>query len=100
MEIRQRDGTLKKVELKINSKKARTPEQEVIDAFREKINAQRVGTKYKPMSYMAVRSYFPKGISVEDMWWFYGRCKEYEDRGIGQFSRAFFGVLKIKDAKA
>jgi len=59
-----------------------------IDKFRKRINQDRVGTKYKPLPFMAVSRKLA-GTKTEDMYWLYQECKRADN-----FSKVFFGKLK------
>ena len=74
--------------------KAKTLEGELIEEFRTLINAERVGTKWKPLSYMAVRSKLAAiANDAHELQRFMSECKDYQKRN-GSFSKRFFGGLK------
>jgi len=60
-----------------------------IRMFMEKINAGRVGTKYKPLSFVGVQQKL-KHLSDFDVKWFYYECEKAKCG----FSKCFFGALK------
>lgn len=62
---------------------------DLIGRFHTKLNAERVGTKYKPLSvkFVAVKL---GHLSVSDLYFFYKKCSE------GEFGKIFFGALKNK----
>lgn len=76
--------------LKTVSKGPRTFREDLIEQYREKINGCRVGTTYKPMSYVAVMSKV-KHLSDFDLGWFFRECSKADN-----FSKCFFGRLKLK----
>ena len=72
----------------ITIKGPRNPREELIDKFRQRINAERVGTKYKPLSYVAVLQKV-RHISDEGLYHFYKDC----ERG-KSFGSTFFYKLR------
>ena len=67
----------------------RCERQELVGWFTDKINKDREGTKYKPLTcrFVAVKL---GHLSVGDMRDFYKQCSK------GEFSKIFFGALKVK----
>ena len=69
---------------------ARCERQELIGQFTSKINAEREGTKYKPVSakFIAAKLGHLKTSEIRD---FYKVCGSR-----GEFGKVFFGALKVK----
>lgn len=75
-------------------KKHKDPNGEIIDEFKTIINSERVGTKWKPLSYMAVRKKLEAiAKDTHELQRFLSECKDYQKRN-GSFSKRFFGSLK------
>ena len=66
--------------------------QLLIKDFLDKINAERKGTKYKPLSARAVAIKLSH-LSEFDLKYFYKQCDSYK----GEFGKCFFGALKQLD---
>lgn len=69
--------------LKITSER-----QELIQRFVDKLNLERVGTKWRPVTARQINvlvSFLP----VRDLYWLYSKCERAPS-----FSKKFFGVLK------
>jgi len=66
--------------------------QLLIKDFLVKINAERKGTKYKPLSARAVAIKLSH-LSEFDLKYFYKQCDSYK----GEFGKCFFGALKQLD---
>ncbi len=65
--------------------------QEIIESFVKKINLDREGTAYKPVSWVQINGLLRKKQPSE----LYGLFKACEGGGCA-FSKVFFGVLKKK----
>lgn len=78
----------------IEKPKAKTEEDELIQEFVDEINKERVGTKYKKVSFMAIKMklYAIKNNAFE-LRRYLSECRDYKNRN-GSFSRRFFGGLK------
>lgn len=77
-----------KTPLKITSER-----QELIQRFVDKINLERVGTKWKPVTARQINvlvSFLP----VRDLYWLYSKCERAPS-----FSKKFFGVLRDTKVK-
>jgi len=66
------------------------PYNEVVEMFRREINKGRVGTKYKPMTFIAMREKV-KHLTKQDLHFLMKACERGES-----FSKVFFGSLKVK----
>ena len=66
--------------------------QELIQRFVDKINLERVGTKFKPVTWKQVNG-LVRILKEKDLYWLFKRCEE-----TSSFSKKFFGVLR--DTKA
>jgi len=62
---------------------------EFIRNFTERINGERRGTKYKPMSVKAVAVKLAH-LTIQDLHYFYKICSEADS-----FGKVFFGALKV-----
>lgn len=64
--------------------------QEIIQCFVDRINAERTGTKWKPVSWGQVNG-LVRHLKEQDLYWLFGQCEKSES-----FSKKFFGVLRGK----
>lgn len=64
--------------------------------FVDKINKDREGTQYKKVSFIMVRQKLLALRDLEDLRWFYGKCKQYSTKKGHTFSELFWGSTKIK----
>jgi hypothetical protein len=73
----------------IEKKGATSERADLIGRFHTKLNQERKGTKWKPLSvkFVAVKL---GHLSVSDLYFFWKRCNE------GEFGKIFFGALKNK----
>lgn len=62
--------------------------QELIQRFVDKINLERVGTKFKPVIWKQINGLVAH-VRVSDLYWFYKECENALS-----FSKKFFGILK------
>lgn len=62
--------------------------QELVERFVDNINAERVGTKWKSVSWGQVNG-LVRHLKEQDLYWLLGQCEKSES-----FSKKFFGVLK------
>lgn len=75
-------------------KKGRTPlkitseRQELIQRFVDKINLERVGTKWKLVTARQL-NVFVSFLPVRDLYWLYAKCERTPS-----FSKKFFGILR------
>ena len=69
--------------LKITSER-----QDIIQQFVDKINLERVGTKFKPVIWRQINGLVAH-VKMGDLYWFFKEC----ERG-DSFSKKFFGILK------
>lgn len=69
---------------------ANSERADLIGRFHVKLNQERKGTKYKPLSvkFVAVKV---GHLSVSDLYFFFKRCNEGDS-----FGKVFFGALKSK----
>ena len=75
-------------------KTIKTERGELLEFFLEKINNERKGTKYKPISikFLAVKLGY---LSIKDLYYVKSVGLDYEHRH-GSFSKYLFGATKIK----
>lgn len=80
-----------------NSAKTRIKSEraDIIRQFVEEINAERVGTKYKPVSGRAIAMKLSHLKDNGTLYYFLSQCKDYKNRN-GSFSKYFWGALKVK----
>ena len=62
--------------------------QELIQRFVDKVNLERVGTKFKPVIWKQINGLVAQ-VKIGDLYWLYKEC----ERG-DSFSKKFFGILK------
>ncbi len=65
--------------------------QELIQRFVDKINLERVGTKWKPVTARQINVLL-SFLKVKDLYWLFGECERAPS-----FSKKFFG--KLRDTK-
>lgn len=75
-----------KTPLKITSER-----QELIQQFVDKLNFERVGTKFKPVTARQI-NVLVSFLKVSDLYWLFGECER-----AASFSKRFFG--KLRDTK-
>ena len=68
--------------------------QECIQRFVDKINLERIGTKFRPVTWKQTNGLVAH-VKVADLYWLYKEC----ERG-GSFSKKFFGILKSTRERA
>lgn len=68
--------------------------REYVQEFTDKINTERVGTKWKPLKLQAV-AVMVGHLKNQDLHFFLKKCNEYQKEK-GSFSKCFFGALKKK----
>lgn len=78
-----------------NSKPLRitSERQEIIQRFVDKINLERVGTKYEPVIWRQING-LAAHVKIGDLYWLYKECEQGDS-----FSKKFFGILKSKRIK-
>lgn len=69
--------------LKITSER-----QELIQRFVDKINLERVGTKFKPVTARQINALI-SFLHIRDLYWLWSVCEQ-----ASSFSKKFFGVLR------
>ncbi len=62
--------------------------QELIQRFVDKINVERIGTKWEPVIWKQINGLVAH-VGIGDLYWFFKEC----ERG-DSFSKKFFGILK------
>lgn len=105
METLNRDGKLGSLKIAVEpTSKGRNEYETIIEDFLMMINADRAKAGMRKIGYMAIKLKLPqktpknpKGISNEDLHWFFKRCEEYARTGKGTFARCFYGSLKEKN---
>lgn len=87
---------IEKIALKyqIIKSKHKTEEGEIISEFVTLINKERENTKYKKVSYMAVRSRLLALKGTRELREFLSVCKDYKNRH-GSISKIFYGATKL-----
>lgn len=66
---------------------------EVLKEMLLKVNKEREGTKYKPMS-AKVLAIKLSHLSFEDLCWLKSTCNDYKNRK-GSYSKCLFGAIKV-----
>src|SRR5574343_2112335 len=84
--------SIKDYKFVIKKSKITNERQAVISDFVEEINAERIGTKWKPITPRAVAIKLSH-VDLDDLYAFLSMCRDYKNRK-GSFSKAFFGALK------
>ena len=79
---------LEKLQKQKKDRKITSERQELIQHFVDKINLERVGTKFKPVIWRQINGLVAH-VKVSDLYWFYKECENAPS-----FSKKFFGVLK------
>jgi len=85
-------GYLEKLR-KPSAKGATGERQELIQRFVDKINLERIGTKFKPVIWRQINGLVAH-VKISDLYWFFKEC----ERG-DSFSKKFFGILKSQRMK-
>ena len=62
--------------------------QELIQRFVDKINMERIGTKFKPVIWRQINGLVAH-VKIGDLYWFFKECEQGDS-----FSKKFFGILK------
>lgn len=75
-----------------------TERGELLQFITDKINLERKGTKYKQVKIVFIATKL-KGFSLWDIYYLKSVCTDSERRG-GNFSRTFFGSLKVQNPDA
>ena len=78
---------------KLKSKKPLTitsERQELIQRFVDKINLERIGTKFKPVIWRQINGLVAH-VKIGDLYWFFKECEQGDS-----FSKKFFGILKSR----
>ena len=96
MSLKSMDATLFTKYQKIEIKKAKTLSERgnLIGELLLKVNEERVGTKYKPMTakVMAIKL---SSLTLPNLYYLKSICTEYEKQG-KSFSKCLFGATKKK----
>lgn len=62
--------------------------QELVQQFTDKINVERIGTKWKPATWGQVNG-LVRHLKEADLYWLFGQCEKSTS-----FSKKFFGILR------
>ena len=62
--------------------------QELIQRLVDRINLERVGTEFKPVTWKQING-LVRHLKEGDLYWLFGECEDAQS-----FSKKFFGVLK------
>lgn len=81
-------------EVTIEKTKIRSERAFIISQFVEAINAERQGTKWKPMTGRGVAMCLRLLKTNQDLYTFLSECKDYQRRN-GSFGKRFFGGSKL-----
>ena|ERR1035437_6795704 len=66
-----------------------------IKHFMDRINEERKGTSFKPVSFIMVRHKLLALKDLEDLRWFYAKCKQYGKKKGHSFSEMFWGATRV-----
>ncbi len=64
--------------------------QDLIQRFVDKINLERIGTKFKPVIWRQINGLVAH-VKQGDLYWLFKECEQGDS-----FSKKFFGILKSK----
>ena len=81
----------KNFKIEKGTEKITNQRQLLIKDFLDRLNQERIGTEWKPLTAKAVAIKVAH-LSDFDLKYFYKKCSDYK----GSFGRAFFGCLKDK----
>jgi len=70
------------------------PREELLEKFKDELNTERIGSKYRPVSMGQLRRKL-QPLSEFDLHAFFSQCKDYQRRN-GSFGRYFWWAIKIK----
>jgi len=70
-------------------KAARSKRDDFISRFQERINAERLGTKFKPLTARVV-ALKVSHLTIQDLDYFWKQCDKADN-----FGKVFFGSLKV-----
>jgi len=62
--------------------------QELIQRFVDTINLERIGTKWKPVTWKQING-LVAFVRVPDLYWLFKTCEQRDS-----FSKTFFGIIK------
>ena len=68
--------------------RATSERQELIQRFVDKINIERIGTKFKPVIWRQINGLVAQ-VKISDLYWLFKECEQGDS-----FSKKFFGILK------
>lgn len=81
--------------LKSQKTSKKTERGDLLEKFLQKVNNERKGTKYKPMT-MKLLAIKLSHVKTADLYYLDSVCKDYENRS-GSYSKCLFGSLKVKE---
>lgn len=68
-----------------------------VECFRIEINRERKADGMKALPFVAVRSKVAHIEDIDDLRWFFRKCREYARKDKDStFSKCFFGALKVR----
>lgn len=73
----------------------RTERDYIISKFLHEINIERIGTKYKQLSFIALKMKLKKITNIHDLYILHSECVDFKNR-YGTFGAKFFSALKPK----
>lgn len=85
------------VEVGSGTEKRKTERGELLEFFLGKINTERKGTKYKPLTIRALAVKLGH-LQLKDLYYMKSVGLDYEHRH-GSFSKYLFGAIKLHDTK-
>jgi len=73
-----------------NKLKVTGERQDIIQQFVDKINMERIGTRFKPVIWRQINGLVAH-VKISDLYWFFKECETGDS-----FSKKFFGILKSR----
>lgn len=80
---------------KIEKTRIKSERAFILSQFVDEINAERIGTKYKPITGRAVAMKLQLLKTNQDLYAYLSECRDYKNRN-GSFGKRFFGGSKVK----
>ena len=72
----------------------KTEEAELIEEFKTELNRERTGTKWEPLTFIAVRTKLAAiANDADELRRFLSECRDYKNRN-GSFGKLFFAKLR------
>ena len=77
-------------------KRFKSERQEIVSKFLDEINKERLGTKYQQLTgrFLGIKLSHIKDNAT--LYYFFSTCRRYKLEGKGEFSKCFWGSLKVR----